>query len=267
MDYYPQRIVCLTEETTELLYLIGEQDRIVGISGFTVRPKIARREKPKVSAFIDANIDEILALKPDLVIGFSDIQADIAQQLIKKGITVWVNNHRSVEDIMKMIVQLGALVGRTQTCLDLVHHYQNRISEIQKITAQWNVKPKVYFEEWYDPLISGIQWVSELVEIAGGSDLFAENGKESLAKDRIIKNHQEVLNRDPDLILVSWCGKKFKPKRMFEREGWTETKAFKNNDFHEIDSGIILQPGPASISEGLEIMHKIFSNWVIKHGH
>tara|TARA_B110000503_G_C7165967_1_gene421929 strand:- start:2685 stop:3488 length:804 start_codon:yes stop_codon:yes gene_type:complete len=267
MDYYPQRIVCLTEETTELLYLIGEQDRIVGISGFTVRPKIARREKPKVSAFIDANIDEILALKPDLVIGFSDIQADIAQQLIKKGITVWVNNHRSVEEIMKMIVQLGALVGRTETCLDLVQHYQKRILEIQELTSLWKAKPKIYFEEWYDPLISGIQWVSELIEMAGGIDLFAENGKESLAKNRIIAKHQEVLNRDPDLILVSWCGKKFKPKRMFEREGWRDTKAFKNDDYHEIDSGIILQPGPASISEGLEIMHKIFSNWVKKNGH
>jgi iron complex transport system substrate-binding protein len=146
MDYYPQRIVCLTEETTELLYLIGEQDRIVGISGFTVRPKQARKEKPKVSAFIDANIDEILNLKPDLVIGFSDIQADIAQELIKKGVTVWVNNHRSVEEILKMIVQLGALVGRTQTCLDLVNHYQKRITEIQSITAKWSAKPKVYLK-------------------------------------------------------------------------------------------------------------------------
>jgi len=266
MDYYPNRIVCLTEETTELLYLIGEQDRIVGISGFTVRPKRARKEKPKVSAFIDANIDEILALKPDLVIGFSDIQADIAQELIKKGITVWVNNHRSVEEIMKMIVQLAALVGRTETGLDLVHHYQKRILEIQQITAQWKTKPKVYFEEWYDPLISGIQWVSELVELAGGIDLFVENGRESLAKNRIIEHHKEVLTRKPDVILASWCGKKFKPKRMFEREGWKDTPAFQKNEFYEIDSGIILQPGPASVSEGLEIMHKIFSDWIQKYG-
>jgi iron complex transport system substrate-binding protein len=265
MDYYPQRIVCLTEETTELLYLIGEQDRIVGISGFTVRPKRARKEKPKVSAFIDANIDEILKLKPDLVIGFSDIQADIAQELIKKGVTVWVNNHRSVEEILKMIVQLGSLVGRTQTCLDLVNHYQKRITEIESITAKWKAKPKVYFEEWYDPLISGIKWVSELVEIAGGIDLYANNGNESLAKNRIIEHHKEVLDKDPDIILASWCGKKFKPKRMFDREGWKETKAYQNKNFFEIDSGIILQPGPASISEGLEIMHTIFSNWVEKH--
>ncbi len=266
MDYYPNRIVCLTEETTELLYLIGEQDRIVGISGFTVRPKRAKKEKPKVSAFIDANIDGILALKPDLVIGFSDIQADIAQELIKKGITVWVNNHRSVEEIMKMIVQLGALVGRTETCLDLVRHYQKRMLEIQQITAKWKVKPKVYFEEWYDPLISGIQWVSELVEMAGGMDLFAENGKESLAKNRIIENPKEVLEKEPDIILASWCGKKYKPKRMFDREGWKDTKAFRNDEYYEIDSGIILQPGPASVSEGLEIMHKIFSDWERKHG-
>ena len=266
MDYYPQRIVCLTEETTELLFLIGEEKRIVGISGFTVRPKRARKEKPKVSAFIDANIDEILALKPDLVIGFSDIQAEIAQELIKRGITVWVNNHRSVVEILKMIVQLGAMVGRAETCLNLVNHYQKRILEIQEITSKWKVKPKVYFEEWYDPLISGIQWVSELIEIAGGVDLFVENGKESLAKNRIIENHQEVLQRDPDIILVSWCGKKYKPNRMFQRDGWKETKAFKNDAYYEIDSGIILQPGPASISEGLELLHKIFKDWVSKHG-
>tara|TARA_B110000046_G_scaffold57595_2_gene64378 strand:- start:52974 stop:53777 length:804 start_codon:yes stop_codon:yes gene_type:complete len=266
MDYYPQRIVCLTEETTELLYLIGEQDRIVGISGFTVRPKIATKEKPKVSAFIDANIDEIIALKPDLVIGFSDIQAEIAQQLIKKGITVWVNNHRSVDEILKMIVQLGSLVGRTATCLDLVNHYQKRILEIQEIVSHWKVKPKVYFEEWYDPLISGIEWVSELVDLAGAIDVFKEKSKESLAKNRIIENHEEVLKREPDIILASWCGKKFKSERMFDRDGWRETKAFKNNDYHEIDSGIILQPGPASISEGLEIMHKIFKDWQMKHG-
>ena len=138
MDFYPQRIVCLTEETTELLYLIGEEERIVGISGFTVRPKRARKEKPKVSAFIDANIDEIIALKPDMVIGFSDIQAEIAQQLIKRGITVWVNNHRSLDEILKMIVQLGAIVGRTETCLNLVNNYQKRILEIREITSKWN---------------------------------------------------------------------------------------------------------------------------------
>ena len=264
MDYFPKRIVCLTEETTELLYLIGEQGRIVGISGFTMRPKRARKEKPKVSSFIDANIDEIISLEPDLVVGFSDIQADIAQQLIKKGITVWVNNHRTVDEIMKMIVQLGALVGRTETCIDLVNHYEKRIAEIKQITQAWKVKPKVYFEEWYDPLISGIAWVSELVELAGGIDLYKENGQQSLAKNRIIENHQDVVEKNPDIILASWCGKKFKPKRMFEREGWKSIKATKENEVYEIDSGIILQPGPASVGEGIELFHGIFSNWVAK---
>ena len=264
MDFYPQRIVCLTEETTETLYLLGEQDRIVGISGFTVRPKRARKEKPKVSAFIDANIDEILNLKPDLVIGFSDIQADIARELIAKGVTVWVNNHRSVEDCMKMIVQLGALVGKTETALDLVRHFQRRMEEIKGITTQWSIKPKVYFEEWYDPLISGIQWVIELIEIAGGEDVYQSKSLESLAKNRIIEHQEEIVQLNPDIILASWCGKKFKPKKMFSRDGWELIKAIEEDEVYEIDSSIILQPGPASISEGLEILHKIFQNWVNK---
>lgn len=264
MDFYPQRIICLTEETTETLYLLGEQDRIVGISGFTVRPKRARKEKPKVSAFINAKIDEILDLKPDLVIGFSDIQADIARELISKGITVWVNNHRSVDDILKMIVQLGALVGKTEAALDLVHHFQKRILEIKEVTAQWKVKPKVYFEEWYDPLISGIQWVNELVEIAGGEDVYKENSKESLAKNRIIEYQEEVIQKNPDIILASWCGKKFKPNKMIKREGWDKIRAIQEDEVYEIDSSIILQPGPASVSEGLEILHRIFKNWIEK---
>jgi len=265
IDFYPKRIICLTEETTETLYLLGAQDRIVGISGFTVRPKEARKEKPKVSAFIDANIDEILDLKPDLVIGFSDIQADIAKELISKGVTVWVNNHRSVEDILKMIVQLGSLVGKRKEAIALVTGYQQRILEVQQLVSSWNKKPNVYFEEWYDPLISGIQWVSELIEIAGGKDLFDEFRDKSLAKDRIIEYHQTVVDRNPDIILVSWCGKMFKPKKMFNREGWQTITAFEQNEVHEIDSSIILQPGPAALSEGLEQLHLIFSNWIKKH--
>ncbi|MBL4707630.1 MAG: cobalamin-binding protein [Flavobacteriales bacterium] len=264
MNYYPERIVCLTEETTETLYLLGEQDRIVGISGFTVRPKQARKEKPKVSAFVDAKIDEILDLKPDLVIGFSDIQADIAKDLISKGITVWVNNHRSVDDIFKMMVQLGALVGKAKEALALVSHFQNRIQEIKTITSQWGIKPKVYFEEWYDPLISGIQWVNELIEIAGGEDVYKENSLESLAKNRIIEHQEEVIQKNPDIILASWCGKKFKPKKMLARKAWNEIKAIQDGEVYEIDSSIILQPGPASVSEGLEILHRIFHNWVKK---
>lgn len=262
MDYLPQRIVCLTEESTELLYLLGVQDRIVGISGFTVRPKRARKEKPKVSAFLDANIQEIIDLKPDLVIGFSDIQANIAKELISKGVTVWINNHRSVAEILKMIYQLGVLVGKEKEVRDLVNHYEKRIAEIKTISSKFRVKPKVYFEEWYDPLISGIQWVSELVEIAGGNDIYLENSKESLAKNRIIENNLEVVERNPDIILASWCGKKFKPKKMFSRSGWEKINAIRYEQVFEIDSSIILQPGPASISEGLELLHKIFTNWV-----
>lgn len=260
-DFFPQRIICLTEETTETLYLLGEQDRIVGISGFTVRPKQARKEKPKVSAFIDANIDEILELKPDLVIGFSDIQADIAQQLIKKGVSVWINNHRSVEEIFKMMVQLGCLIGKGAEAMELVQGYQRRIEEIQAITKTWQVKPKVYFEEWYDPLISGILWVSELIELAGAEDVFKEYSKESLAKNRIIENHAELIQRNPDIILASWCGKKFKKKKMLAREGWEKIKAVQEDAIFEIDSSIILQPGPASVSEGIELLHQIFVEW------
>ena len=264
IDFSPQRIICLTEETTETLYLLGEQDRIVGISGFTVRPKQARIEKPKVSAFIDANIQEIIDLKPDLVIGFSDIQAEIAKELIAKGITVWVNNHRSVDDIMKMMVQLGSLVDKREAAIDLVNSYQSKILEITQIVSSWKLKPKVYFEEWYDPLISGIQWVSELIEFAGGIDLFQQYRYESLAKNRIIEDPKVVVNQNPDIILASWCGKMFKPKKMMSREGWSSITAIQNNEVHEIDSSIILQPGPASISEGLEILHGIFANWQSK---
>lgn len=258
---YPQRIICLTEETTETLYLLGEQDRIVGISGFTVRPKEARKEKPKVSAFIDANIQKIIDLKPDLVIGFSDIQADIAKKLIKKGITVWVNNHRSVEDIFKMIIQLGSLVGKQSEALQLVASYEKRIAEIKEITNSWKIKPKVYFEEWFDPLISGIQWVSEIITLAGGEDVFEELGKESLAKNRIIEKQKEVIKRNPDIILASWCGKKFKIKKMLARKGWGSIKAIEADQVFEINSSIILQPGPASVSEGLESLFSIFHEW------
>ena len=262
MDYYPERIVCLTEETTEFLYLLGEEDRIVGISSYTKRPERAKKEKEKVSAFLNAKLDRIIALKPDLVIGFSDIQADIAQSLIKEGLNVWISNHRSVEGILNFLVQLGAIVGKRDKALVLVEAYRKSLIEIQSISSQWVQKPKVYFEEWYDPLISGIQWVSELIEIAGGQEIFPEFRKKSLAKDRIIKNQQKVVQCNPDIILASWCGKKFKFKKMLSREGWSAINAIKNNQVHEIDSTIILQPGPASITEGVEIIHGIFKNWI-----
>ncbi len=261
MNYYPERIICLTEETTETLYLLGEQDRIVGISGFTVRPKKARKEKPKVSTFLDAKTDEILDLKPDLVIGFSDIQANIAKELIAQGITVWVNNHRSVQGILKMMVQLGALVGQQPKALELVKNIENDIAQIKAATNHWKVKPKVYFEEWFDPLISGIRWVSEIIEIAGGEDLFPEFAKNSLAKDRIIANHSEIIKRNPDVILASWCGKMFKKPKLLAREGWANINAVKTDAIFEIKSELILQPGPAALMEALPQIHQIFKEW------
>ncbi|HKK75476.1 MAG TPA: cobalamin-binding protein [Saprospiraceae bacterium] len=263
-DYYPQRIICLTEETTETLYLLGAQNRIVGISGFTVRPPQARKEKPKVSTFLDAKIEEILDLKPDLVIGFSDIQADIARDLIKQGITVWVNNHRSVAGILKMIIQLGTLVGENQAAHDLVRKIEGQIADIQAETRGWDQRPKVYFEEWFDPLISGIQWVSELVEIAGGEEIFPEYSRESLAKNRIVKDPDLVIRQNPDIMLASWCGKMVKEKKIRAREGWSKIAALQHNEIHEIKSAIILQPGPAALLEGLPILYQIFKDWRAK---
>jgi len=260
-DRYPKRIICLTEETTETLYLLGEQDRIVGISGFTVRPKQARKEKPKVSTFLEANTVEILDLKPDLVIGFSDIQANIAKVLIEKGITVWINNHRSVTGILDMIFQLGALVGQEEKASKLVASYEADIQKIQQEVAKWAHRPKVYFEEWNDPLITGIQWVSELIEISGGDNIFEDQGQESLAKNRIIADDQVVVTRNPDIILASWCGKMFKKNKLISRPNWDGITAVEKDNIHEIDSSIILQPGPAALSEGLPLLHTIFKEW------
>ena len=261
MDYFPKRIICLTEETTETLYLLGESDRIVGISGFTMRPRRARKEKPKVSTFLDANIEEIINLKPDLVIGFSDIQADIARELIIRGITVWVNNHRTVRGILNMMVQLGTLVNKKQEALELVERVQTIISHIESITSKWSGRPRVYFEEWYDPLISGIGWVSEIIHLAGGEDVFAMLGQQSLAKDRIIRDPAQVVRQNPDIILVSWCGKPFKKDRLISREGWSEIKAVVTDAVHELPADIILQPGPAALIEGLPMVHELFAAW------
>ncbi len=265
MDYGPKRIICLTEETTETLYLLGEEERIVGISGFTVRPKRARKEKPKVSTFLDAKIDEILDLQPDLVIGFSDIQASIAKQLIERGVTVWVNNHRSVQGIFEMMVQLGALVGKRKEAMALVHGMEKEIHRTKQETASWSMRPKVYFEEWYDPLITGIQWVGELIEIAGGEDIFKEK-RGALAKERIIEDDGEVVQRNPDIILASWCGKAFKKEKMVARTHWEKISAVKTNAIYEITSEIILQPGPAALLEGLPLLHEIIKDWKVNHG-
>ncbi len=260
-DYFPKRIICLTEEPTETLYLLGEEERIIGISGFTVRPPRARKEKPKVSAFTEANIQKILELKPDLVIGFSDIQADIARQLISQGVQVWITNHRSVEEVFQFIVQMGSMVGRTDEAIALVQQFRSLIDKIQTANSHRNIKPKVYFEEWYDPLITGIRWVSEIIEIAGGVDIFPEHRQASLAKDRILADPGEVIRRDPDIILASWCGKMFKKDRLVGRTGWEQIQAVKNDDIHEIDSAIILQPGPASVSEGVKLIAEIINDW------
>lgn len=260
-DHYPQRIVCLTEEPTEVLYALGEERRIVGISGFTVRPPRARREKPKVSAFTSAKIDEILKLEPDFVIGFSDIQADIARELIKAGVEVWISNHRSVKGILAYIRRLGAMVGAAEKADAYARKAEQHIADIEAIAASFVRRPKVYFEEWDEPLITGIRWVAELIRIAGGDDVFPQMSGESLAKHRILADAGEVVRAAPDVILGSWCGKRFRPERVAAREGWDAIPAVRHGDLYEIKSPIILQPGPAALFDGLDAMHRIFVEW------
>jgi iron complex transport system substrate-binding protein len=260
----PRRIVCLTEEPTEVLYAIGEQDRIVGISGFTVRPPRARKEKPKVSAFTSAKIAEILKLQPDFVIGFSDIQADIARELIKAGVEVWISNHRSVEQILEYIRRLGAIVGEAEKANAYADRAQRHLDAVQNAAARLAHRPKIYFEEWDDPLITGIRWVAELIRIAGGDDVFPERAEKSLAKDRILVDPSEVIRRAPDIIIGSWCGKKFRPDKVAAREGWHSIPAVRNGDLHEVKSPIILQPGPAALFDGLDALHAIVATWAQK---
>lgn len=262
----PRRIVCLTEEPTEVLYVLGEQARIVGISGFTVRPPQARKEKPKVSAFTSAKIGEILALKPDFVVGFSDIQADIAQELIKAGIEVWISNHRSVEGILDYIRRLGALVGAHARADVFARSAENHLGDVAQAAAKLARRPRVYFEEWDDPLISGIQWVAELIRIAGGDDVFPERAAESLARERILADPQEVVRRAPDIIFGSWCGKKFRPQRVAARAGWEAIPAVRNGELHEIKSPIILQPGPAALFDGVDALHTRIAAWARRAG-
>jgi len=257
----PRRIVCLTEEPTEVLYALGEQDRIVGISGFTVRPAQARLEKPKVSAFTSAKIDRILSLRPDFVVGFSDIQADIAGELIRRGIEVWISNHRSVEGILDYILRLGALVGVGDKATAYADGLRRGLDAIVRDAAQPQRRPKVYFEEWDEPLISGIQWVAELVRIAGGDDIFPERAAESLAKQRILEDPDEVIRRAPDIIFGSWCGKKFQPGKVAARAGWSAIPAVRNGELHEIKSPIILQPGPAALTDGVAEIARIIRAW------
>lgn len=259
--HYPERIVCLTEETTETLYLLGEQQRIVGISGFTVRPKQARKEKPKVSAFTSAKIDRILELQPDLVLGFSDLQADIAATLIRAGCNVHVFNQRSVNEIFNMILTLSALVGAVQKGDALVQQLTANLERVQQQARQWSRQPCVYFEEWDEPMISGIRWVSELIELAGGRDCFAEHAQYPLARNRIIADAHTVVLRQPDIIIGSWCGKKFNANSVKARSGWEVIPAVRDNHLYEIKSCDILQPGPAALTDGLTQIAACIARW------
>ncbi|HET7809037.1 MAG TPA: ABC transporter substrate-binding protein [Steroidobacteraceae bacterium] len=260
-DLYPQRIVCLTEETTETLYLLGEERRIVGISGFTVRPPRARREKPRVSAFTSARHDRILELEPDLVLGFSDLQADIAAELVRAGIEVHVFNQRCVADILRMIATLGAMVGCAEKAAALAARLSTGLDEIRAAAARFARRPRVYFEEWDQPQICGIRWVSELVGIAGGDDCFPELAREPLGRNRIIADPLAVPRRAPEVILGSWCGKKFRPERVAARAGWADVPAVRSGHLHEIKSSIILQPGPAALTDGVREIHARLAEW------
>jgi iron complex transport system substrate-binding protein len=257
----PRRIVCLTEEPTEVLYALGEQDRIVGISGFTVRPPRARKEKPKVSAFTSAKIDKILALQPDMAIGFSDIQADIARELVKAGVEVWISNHRSVGGIIAYVRRLGALVGAADKAETYARGLEAHVEDVRARGAALPRHPRVYFEEWDEPPITGIRWVAELIRIAGGEDVFPELAEQSLAKHRILADPSEVVRRAPDVIMASWCGKKFQPEAVTSRAGWDAIPAVRDGELHEIKSPIILQPGPAALTDGLDALHGVIARW------
>jgi len=261
---FPRRIVCLTEEPTEILYALGEDARIVGVSGFTVRPARVRREKPRVSAFTSASTDRILALRPDLAIGFSDIQADIARELIKHGIEVWISNHRTVQGILGYIRRLGALVGVAEKAERYAEELERGLAALKERANALPRHPRVYFEEWDEPMISGIHWVSELISIAGGVDIFPELAISGLAKGRIVADAEEVIRRRPDVILGSWCGKRFRPNRIAARSGWQDVPAVRQGELHEIKSAIILQPGPAALTDGVSVMQDIFERWATR---
>ena len=262
----PQRIVCLTEETTEWLYLLGQEARIVGISGYTVRPPRARKEKPRVSAFLSAKIDKILELKPDCVFGFSDLQADIAALLIRQGVQVTVFNQRSVAEIFSMMFQVAAQVGQGAQGAALIETMQQQLAAIADAAAGLPRRPKIFFEEWDVPHISAIRWVSELMGIAGGDDCFPELAQQSLGKNRIIADGFEIVRRNPDIIIGSWCGKKFRPETVAARAGWADVNAVKNGQLFEIKSADILQPGPAALTDGVAQLHRIVMNWSQLHG-
>jgi iron complex transport system substrate-binding protein len=252
-DRYPRRIVCLTEETTETLYLLGEGDRVVGVSGYTVRPPEARR-KPRVSAFTHARYEKIAALEPDLVLAFSDLQGDIAADLAKRGYSVMLFNQRSIAEILQMVLIVGGLVGRADRAAALVAQLEHGLDEVRERATRLTARPRVFFEEWDTPLISGIRWVEELVEIAGGQPIFPELRDAKLGKDRIVEA-DEVVRRSPDVIVASWCGKAVRPERIRSRPGWDAVHAVRHGHVYEIKSPLILQPGPAALTDGLRQLH------------
>jgi iron complex transport system substrate-binding protein len=256
---YPRRIVCLTEETTETLYLLGEGDRVVGVSGYTVRPPEAR-QKPRISSFLHARYEKIEALQPDLVLAFSDLQAAITTELVSRGYNVFTFNQRSVAEILQMIRMLAGIVGVAERGDALARELEAGLEEIRRATARLPRRPRVYFEEWDDPLISGICWVDELVEIAGGQPVFPERRRAKLAKDRIVTS-DEVIAAAPDIIVGSWCGKPVRPERIKTRPGWESIPAVRDGQIHEVKSALILQPGPAALTEGVRQLHRIVTAW------
>jgi iron complex transport system substrate-binding protein len=260
MMFPPERIVCLTEETVETLYLLGEERRIVGVSGYAVRPARVRREKPRVSAFISADFDKILALEPDLVLAFSDLQADIAAELIRRNLAVHAFNQRDIAGILAMIRTLGALVGAADKADGLAANLERRLAQARERAAALKRRPRVYFEEWDEPMISGIRWVAELIEIAGGIDVFPALSARKNAKERIVAS-EELIAANPDIIIGSWCGKKFVPAKVAARPGFAEIAAVRDGFLREIKSPLILQPGPAALTDGLDALAGIIEEW------
>jgi len=257
-SFPPERIICLTEETVETLYLLGEQDRIVGVTGYAVRPPVVRKEKDRVAAFTSAKIDKILSLKPDLVLAFSDLQAEIAAELIKNGVAVMTYNQRDVNGILAMIRHLGSTVGVCDKAEALALSYEKRLADL-RAKKKTNNRPRVYFEEWDSPMITGIKWVSELVEMAGGTDVFSTLSSNESATDRVVTS-KKVIEAAPDIIIASWCGKKVRRETFGERDGWSIIPAVKNNRIYEVKSPLILQPGPAALTGGLEKLVEILSS-------
>jgi iron complex transport system substrate-binding protein len=258
MEPYPTRVVCLTEETTETLYLLGEGDRVVGVSGYTVRPPEARH-KPRVSAYLTAKFDKIEALHPDLVLAFSDLQANIVNELVRRGYPVVTFNQRSVGEILQMIRMLGGLIGCGDKAEALVSRLEENLNGIRTSASRLPRRPRVYFEEWDDPLISGIRWVEELIEIAGGQPIFPELRLARLGKDRVVQS-AEIVRRNPDVIIASWCGKAVRKERIATRSGWNQIAAVRHGHIYEIKSAYILQPGPASLTEGVRQLHEVIAN-------